>query len=199
MVTGPARRVLGIDPGTALLGYSVVASRDGQLQLVTVGTLTTPADLPLHRRLQTLYRGLCQIITTHRPTEVAVETLFFNQNARSALAVGQARGVALLAAAEADLPVFEYTPLAVKHAVLNYGRGTKEQVQEMVRILLNLPSPPEPDDAADAVAVAICHHHHASAATIFGQVIGDDVSPRRRVAASAAGTRHQRKQQVSQL
>lgn len=169
MSTAP-RRVLGIDPGTAILGYGVVTDENGRLELLTAGVVTTSPDLPLHRRLQTLYHGVRELLARYQPTEVAVEALFFNQNARSALAVGQARGVVLLAAAEVDLPVFEYTPLAVKHAVLNYGRGTKDQVQEMVRLLLKLPIAPEPDDAADAAAVAICHHHHAAAARVYGEL-----------------------------
>ncbi len=121
------------------------------------GVLTTPASLPLTSRLLLLFRGLTEIIDRVHPTEAAVEQLFFARNVQSALAVGQARGVALLAAASRGLPVSEYTPLQVKQAVAGYGRATKQQVQNMVQLMLGLSSVPQPDDAADALAIAICH------------------------------------------
>lgn len=115
------------------------------------------------QRLAVLYDGLLRIIEEFHPADVAVEDLFFNRNVRSAVAVGQARGVILLAAAHRDLPVASYTPLQVKVAVTGFGRARKQQIQEMVRVLLNLPLPPQPDDAADAAALAVCHLNHASA------------------------------------
>jgi crossover junction endodeoxyribonuclease RuvC len=153
--------VLGIDPGTAITGYGLVREDDEGLTLVRCGVITTPADQLLPQRLQAIYRGLAAIIGQHRPDQVAVEELFFSRNVRTALSVGQARGVVLLAAAEAGLPLHEYKPLEVKQTVAGYGGADKRQVQEMVRMLLNLEQVPEPDDAADAVAVAVCHIHSA--------------------------------------
>ena len=148
---------LGIDPGTAITGYGLVEGRGDRLSLVECGVITTPAGVPLPRRLQDIYSGLTQLIQLHRPDSAAVEELFFSANARTALAVGQARGVILLSAAMLGVPVFEYTPLQVKQAVTGYGRADKAQVQAMVRVLLAIDTVPRPDDAADAVAVAICH------------------------------------------
>ena len=151
--------VLGIDPGLALTGYGLVVSTQEGLCLVDYGVLETAPGVPLCDRLQRLYGGLGALIAKHRPEAVAVEELFFSRNARTAMIVGQARGVALLAAAEAGLRVFEYTPLQVKAAVTGYGRATKLQIQSMIKLLLKMNSVPEPDDAADALAVAICHAH----------------------------------------
>jgi crossover junction endodeoxyribonuclease RuvC len=151
--------ILGVDPGTAMTGYGLVGGDGDELALVGYGVITTTADSPLPRRLQTLYRELTGVMARYRPTAVAIEELFFSRNVRTALAVGQARGIALLAAAEAGLSVYEYTPLQVKQAVVGYGRATKDQVQQMVRMLLGLDVVPQPDDAADAIAVAICHLH----------------------------------------
>ncbi len=156
--------VLGIDPGTAITGYGIVRYDGGELQPVTYGTITTPANSPLPQRLQQLYQGLQDLIRTHHPNQAAVEELFFARNARTALSVGHARGVVLLALAEAELSVHSYTPLQVKQAITGYGRATKEQIQQMVRLLLALESTPQPDDVADALAVAICHAHSFSAA-----------------------------------
>ncbi len=153
--------VLGIDPGLATTGYGLVREKDGELRAIAYGVITTSASLPLPRRLQRLYRELKALIETYRPRAGALETLFFGRNVRTAMTVGQARGVALLALADANLPVSEYTPLAVKQAVVGYGRADKRQVQEMVRALLGLEERPRPDDAADALAVAICHLHSA--------------------------------------
>jgi len=150
---------LGIDPGTAITGYGLVEGRGDRLILVECGVVTTPSGDPLPRRLQAVYVGLTRLMQTHHPVHVAVEEIFFSQNARTALAVGQARGVALLAATMMDVPVFEYTPLQVKQAVTGYGKADKAQVQAMVRVLLGLEAIPQPDDAADALAVAICHLH----------------------------------------
>lgn len=154
--------VLGIDPGLATTGYGVVAEAGGDLQLITYGTFTTRAGDPLAARLQQIYRDLQAIVAEYKPTAAAVEEIFFAKNARTAFAVGQARGVVLLALADAGLWPVEYTPLQVKEAVVGYGRATKDQVQAMVKVLLGLDAVPQPDDAADALAVAICHlHSHA--------------------------------------
>lgn len=151
-------RVLGIDPGTATTGFGLVRDLpDGRLEAIEFGIVQTPAGLPAHRRLSLLYRELAQLLLLHRPDSCAVEKLFFQRNISTAIAVGQARGVVLLAVAEADLDVFEYTPNEVKQAVAGYGSAGKRQVQEMVRTLLVLPEIPKPDDAADALAVAITH------------------------------------------
>jgi crossover junction endodeoxyribonuclease RuvC len=153
--------VLGIDPGTAITGYGLVKGEDDSLTLVDYGAITTSSDRPLPERLQRIYRELTALIEDRQPTAAAVEELFFSKNVRTALSVGQARGVALLASANAGLPIHEYTPLQVKQAIAGYGRATKDQVQQMVKMLLALDSVPQPDDAADAIAVAICHIHSA--------------------------------------
>ena len=159
--------VLGIDPGTAITGYGLVKGEDDDLTLVAYGAITTSSDWPLPERLQRIYQELTALIEDQQPTAVAVEELFFSKNVRTALSVGQARGVALLAAANAGLPIHEYTPLQVKQAITGYGRATKDQVQQMVRMLLGLDSVPRPDDAADAIAVAICHIHSAKLTAIL--------------------------------
>lgn len=149
---------LGLDPGTATTGYGLVRqSRDGSLEAVDFGVITTPKDLPAPERLDLLYRQLTQLLETHRPQTAAVEKLFFQKNISTAITVGQARGVLLLALAQNGLEVAEYTPNEVKQAVAGYGSADKRQVQEMVRVLLTLPEIPRPDDAADALAIAICH------------------------------------------
>lgn len=150
--------VLGIDPGTAITGYGLVLQEE-DLALVACDVIRTPASMPLPERLLRIHQELVALIEQYRPQEVAVEELFFSKNARTAMSVGQARGVVLLSAAQARLPVFEYKPSEVKQAVAGYGGASKHQVQEMVRLLLNLELPPRPDDAADAAAVAICHLH----------------------------------------
>ncbi len=154
-------RVLGIDPGTAITGYGVVEGESDSLILTTYGAITTPASQPLSQRLQQIYRELRALIAEWRPDSGAVEELFFSKNVRTALAVGQARGVALLALSDAGLSIQEYKPAEVKQAVAGYGAAPKEQVQAMVQLLLGLDDIPRPDDAADALAVAICHLHSA--------------------------------------
>jgi len=153
--------ILGIDPGTAITGYGLVCEEDGVLTLVDCGVITTPSGQPLPERLQAIYSGLSSVIREHRPAAAAVEELFFSRNVRTALSVGHARGVTLLALADAGLPIYEYKPLEIKQAIAGYGGADKRQVQEMVRMLLDLRDVPQPDDAADAVAVAICHIHSA--------------------------------------
>lgn len=156
--------VLGVDPGIAITGYGVVRQNQDVLEPVAYGVITTPAGWPLPRRLQHLYDEMVALIGTYRPVEASVEELFFARNARTALAVGHARGVILLALANAGLSIYEYTPLQVKQAITGYGRASKEQMQEMVRLLLQLEEIPRPDDAADALAMAICHAHSLSTA-----------------------------------
>ena len=153
--------VLGIDPGTAITGFGLVREDQAGLALVDYGVVTTPAGQPLPNRLQTIYQGLRDVVTQHQPRVAAVEELFFSRNARTALSVGHARGVTLLALADEGLSIYEYKPLEIKQAVAGYGGADKRQVQEMVRMLLDLDHVPQPDDAADAVAVAICHIHSA--------------------------------------
>jgi crossover junction endodeoxyribonuclease RuvC len=151
---------LGIDPGTATTGYGLVLETEaGSLQVVAFGVIQTPPTVPMPERLLDLFRKLRQLIILHRPGCGAVEKLFFEKNVRTAISVGQARGVALLALAEAGLPIGEYTPLEVKQAVVGYGGADKNQVQQMVKALLSLSDIPRPDDAADALAIAICHLH----------------------------------------
>ena len=159
--------VLGIDPGTAITGYGLVHEEEERLVLVDFGVIMTPSDQPLPLRLQTIYHGLASIIRQHRPQAAAVEELFFSRNVRTALSVGQARGVALLGLAEAGLPIYEYKPLEVKQAIAGYGAADKQQVQQMVRMLLDLDEVPHPDDAADAIAVAVCHIHSARMRTLL--------------------------------
>jgi crossover junction endodeoxyribonuclease RuvC len=150
----------GIDPGTATTGYGLVRlAPDGGLEAVAFGVIQTPAHTPDGQRLLTLHRELRQLLLLHRPDSAAVEKLFFQRNISTAIAVGQARGVVMLAVAESGLEVGEYTPNEVKQAVVGYGSAQKRQVQEMVRVLLALPAIPKPDDAADALAVAITHLH----------------------------------------
>lgn len=160
--------VLGIDPGTATTGYGLVREReDGSLLMVEYGVIETQSADPLANRLLVLYEKLREIVLLHNPEHGAVEKLFFQRNVRTALSVGQARGVAMLALAQASMAVFEYTPLEVKQAVAGYGGADKQQVQQMVRALLNLDDIPRPDDAADAIAVAICHVHSARMKSLF--------------------------------
>lgn len=161
--------ILGIDPGTAITGYGLVREDDGNLALVDCGVITTPAGQSLPARLQTLYQGLADVIRKHQPTAAAVEELFFSRNVRTALSVGHARGVVLLALANAGLPIHEYKPLEVKQAIAGYGGADKRQVQEMVRMLLHLDHVPQPDDAADAVAIAVCHIHSAQMMALIAQ------------------------------
>jgi crossover junction endodeoxyribonuclease RuvC len=153
--------VLGIDPGTAHTGYGVVLARGGTLAALDGGVIRTHPGETLAERLTRIHGQISELIERHEPEAVAVEDLFFGQNARSAFAVGQARGVTLLAAGQAGVPCFSYTPQAVKQAVCGNGRAAKDQVQRMVGALLALPAPPEPDHAADALAVAICHANGA--------------------------------------
>lgn len=152
-------RILGIDPGTAICGYSLLDYIGNKFTLVDFGVIRTPAHTDLEKRLQTIYEELGALIQTFRPEYMAVEELFFNNNVTTALSVGHARGVVLLLGAQNGMEVSSYTPSQVKQSVVGYGKATKRQVQEMVRVILKMEKIPTPDDAADAIAVAICHGH----------------------------------------
>lgn len=157
--------VLGIDPGTAATGYGVVERRGSHLRAIDYGCIVTAATASLAERLLLIRDAIGDLIATHEPAYVAVERLFFNKNVQTAFAVGQARGAVLLTAAQHGLPVFEFTPSEVKIAVTGYGRAQKDQVQRMVQVVLGLAELPKPDDAADALAIAIClAHSHRPAA-----------------------------------
>jgi crossover junction endodeoxyribonuclease RuvC len=160
--------VLGIDPGTAITGYGLVRDEPGgALQAVIYGVFETPAGMPLPERLLILHQKLTELLLLHQVHSAAVEKLFFQRNVRTAIAVGQARGVALLALAQHGVGVAEYTPLEVKQAVTGYGGADKNQVQQMVRVILGLAEIPRPNDAADALAVAICHIHSARFLAVY--------------------------------
>ena len=152
-------RVLGCDPGLAITGYGILDSDGQQLTPIAFGVLRTEAGLAEPTRLLDLYQKLVEMIQRYQPDVAAVEKLFFSTNVRTAMMVSQARGVLLLSLAEAGLPIWEYTPMQIKQAVTGYGQADKLQIQEMVRLLLNLREIPRPDDAADALAVSICHLH----------------------------------------
>jgi len=153
------RLILGIDPGFGRMGYAVLAATGNGLNLIACDAIKTPVALSYPRRLQQIYEQLGEIIDQYRPAEAAIEALFFGKNVTTAIAVAQARGVAILILAQRELSIAEYTPSAVKLAVTGYGAARKEQVGYMVRQLLHLPAVPQPDDAADAAAIAICHAH----------------------------------------
>jgi crossover junction endodeoxyribonuclease RuvC len=152
--------VIGIDPGTATTGYGLVAEdKNGEIHAVEYGVVTTAANKKAEDRLLEINEKINEIMLLHRPDSGAVEKLFFQRNVSTAIAVGQARGVILLSFSQNKIPVFEYTPNEVKQSVTGYGSAEKKQVQEMVRTILSLPELPKPDDAADALAIAICHIH----------------------------------------
>ena len=166
--------VLGIDPGLAITGYGLVREDGRGLVCVAHGVIRTPAHTPRPSRLVQLYDRLREIIDEHTPDVASVEELFFSNNARTAMLVGEARGVLLLTCAQAGLPIAEYTPMQIKQAISGYGKAEKAQVQEMVRLLLGLEQIPRPDDAADALAVAICCHHSARLETLIARASGWD-------------------------
>jgi crossover junction endodeoxyribonuclease RuvC len=162
-------RVIGIDPGIAITGFGLVDEiEDGSLKVVDYGAILTSSSTPLPERLSQLFHSLNEVLELHRPDSGAVEMLFFQRNVRTAIGVGQARGVALLSLGEAHVPFAEYTPLEVKQAVTGYGSADKRQVQHMVKALLALDEIPKPDDAADALAVSICHLHSARLRAVSG-------------------------------
>jgi len=160
--------VLGIDPGSAITGYGLVKEIGNSLSAIDYGCIRTSPSQPLEERLRKIYREVSLLIDKYKPDHFAVEELFFNKNVRTALTVGQARGVILLAGAQSGLLVHEYTPLQVKQAVVGYGRAEKAQIQFMVKTMLSLPAIPKPDDVADALAIAICHTHYYKSARTLG-------------------------------
>lgn len=162
--------VLGIDPGSAIMGYGLVKQRGNKLEAVDYGCIRTSPSQPLGARLHKIHTEVRDLIQKYKPDNFAVEELFFNKNVKTALTVGHARGVILLAGAEAGLHIHEYTPLQVKQAVVGYGRAEKSQIQFMVKTILGLSEIPKPDDVADALAVAICHTHFYKSAEIIGGI-----------------------------
>lgn len=154
-------RVLGVDPGSLTTGYGILDEQNQRLLLVEFGIIRMPQKMPLAERLLTINTRLRQLIDQFQPNVLALEDIFFAKNVKSALKLGESRGVILLTAAQAGVEIAEYTPLEVKQAVVGYGRAEKTQVQHMVQVLLQLPAIPQPDDAADALAIAICHQHSA--------------------------------------
>lgn len=154
--------ILGIDPGTAIMGYGLIEQKGNDLIALDYSCWRTPAHTPLAERLFMLYEQISPYLRSHTPDHIAVEELFFNRNTTTALSVGHARGIVLLTCAQQGIPVYEYTPLQVKQAVVGYGKAEKRQVQQMVRGLLGLNDIPKPDDTADALALAICHAHSFS-------------------------------------
>ena len=150
-------RIIGIDPGTGILGFGVIDAEKGSFSMVTARVITTPAHTPLDERLEEIFDGLTEIIDETKPDAMSIEKLFFAQNITTAISVSHARGVAMLTGRKAKLSIAEYTPLQIKQTLTGYGRADKKQMQEMVRMQLRLKSAPQPDDAADALAAAITH------------------------------------------
>ena len=166
-------RILGIDPGLAIVGFGLIEAETGKTQMLQYGAVTTPAGLPLAARLVQLERDMEELIAQLRPEAIAVEELFFNTNITTGIAVAHGRGIILLSGYQAGLQIYEYTPLQVKQAVVGYGLAEKRQVMDMVKRLLKLKAVPRPDDAADALAIAICHAR--SATSLLSRVGGNDV------------------------
>lgn len=162
--------ILGIDPGLAIIGYGVVEKKGNSFKLIDYSTIKTSSKLDDVTRLSKLYDQLIELIKKYDPDQMAVEELFFNKNVKTAIRVGQARGVILLAGSKQGIQVAEYTPLQVKQAVVGYGRASKRQVQQMVKALLNLEEIPKPDDAADALAISICHGHSYASKQKWGDL-----------------------------
>jgi len=154
--------ILGIDPGIAIVGFGIVEYNGSKFRAIDYDAITTPAGMPLNLRLKSIYEQLCIVLDKYKPDAVAVEELFFNTNVKTAMSVSHGRGVIILAATLKGIPTFEYTPLQVKQSTTGYGRADKNQVQQMVKIMLNLNAVPKPDDVADALAVAICHAHSSN-------------------------------------
>ncbi len=160
-------KILGIDPGYAIVGYGVVEYWNTSFTTLDYGAILTPADMPFSERLRKIYEDMVLILERHQPEAMAVEKLFFTNNQKTGIDVAQARGVILLAAELQRVPVFEYTPLQVKQAVVGYGRAEKKQVMDMTKRLLKLAQVPKPDDTADALAIAVCHAHAAPSRISF--------------------------------
>lgn len=156
--------IFGIDPGIATVGYGVIEYKANKFKMLEYGTVCTPAGLELAVRLEGIFDELSRLLKKHDPDAIAIEELFFNNNVKTAITVAQGRGVAVLAAQKSGKPVYEYTPLQVKQAITGYGRAEKKQVMEMVKLFLNMDKIPRPDDAADALAMAVCHAHSSGSA-----------------------------------
>ena len=154
-------RILGIDPGYAIMGYGILEYKGNKFTPLTYGSITTETHTPDAERLKILYDELTKIIAEYQPDEASIEKLFYNTNATTAIMVGEARGIAMLACEQAGVSISEYTPLEIKSALTGYGKADKKQVQTMVKMILNLTEVPKPDDTADAIAAAICHGQHA--------------------------------------
>ena len=167
-------RILGIDPGIATIGFGVLDSEKNTHSLVNCGVISTPAHTSLSSRLEQIYDDMLSLLDLFKPDAVSIEELFFNTNITTGIAVAHGRGVILLACRKAGVKVYEYTPLQVKQAVVGYGRAEKRQVMDMVKRLCRLPAPPRPDDAADAVALALCHARSATSLLYKGE--GDECS-----------------------
>ncbi|AKL95168.1 crossover junction endodeoxyribonuclease RuvC [Clostridium aceticum] len=159
--------ILGIDPGIAIMGYGIINYTGNRFEVIDYGAITTSSKISTAERLKKIYEELNSIIIKYHPEAVVIEELFFNTNAKTVLLVGQARGVAVLAAANSNKPIYEYTPLQVKQGVVGYGRAEKHQVQQMIKTILNLEKIPKPDDVADALAVAVCHAHSGNFKDLF--------------------------------
>ena len=154
-------RILGIDPGTGITGFGVIDVKDGKYKLVDAGVIRTKAHTPQQERLEIIHDGIKELIGDHKPQIMSIEKLFFTNNITTAMTVSEARGVVLLCAQQAEMQMYEYTPLQIKQSITGYGKADKQQVQEMVRVLMNLKEVPKPDDCADAIAAAITHSMHA--------------------------------------
>ena len=150
-------RILGIDPGYGITGFGIVDAQRNQFQLLQYGAITTPAGTDFPLRLQMIYNDITELLMVSKPDVVAIEELFFGQNVTTGIGVAQSRGVILLAIQQAGIPIFQYKPMQVKQSVVGYGNATKHQVQDMTKRILHLQSVPKPDDAADAIAIALCH------------------------------------------
>jgi crossover junction endodeoxyribonuclease RuvC len=160
-------KILGVDPGTGIVGFGVIETNGRQHQMIDAGVIRTPAHQALELRLKTIFEGLTEIITLHKPDVVSIEKLFFAKNVTTAMSVSHARGVIMLAAVQGGGAIVEYTPLQIKQALTGYGRAEKKQIQEMVRVMLNLKDIPKPDDCADALAAALTH---ATASLLYSKI-----------------------------
>lgn len=165
--------ILGVDPGYAIVGYGIIKYDGNKFTILEYGSINTPAEMLFSKRLLKIHKDMGKLIQKHKPDAVAVEELFFNKNTKTAIKVSHARGVILLSGTLYDTDVFEYTPLQVKQAVCGYGRADKNQVQQMIKLILNLEKIPKPDDAADALAVAVCHAHSYG---LHGKIYSDRIT-----------------------
>lgn len=159
--------IMGIDPGIAIVGFGVIEYKGNRFKVIDYGAVITESEVSFPNRLKQIYDKLIELFNMYKPDALAIEELFFNKNVKTAINVGQARGVEILAAVNSGIEVFEYTPLQVKQGVVGYGRAQKRQVQEMIKIILNLEKIPKPDDVADALAVAVCHAHSGNFRDMF--------------------------------